>query len=57
MPMTNAERQKKYRERQLLNNKEEYLKIQSNYKKKKYKDCDLEEIDNENDKEFYYIKT
>lgn len=56
MPMTNAERQKKYRERQLLNNKEEYLKIQSNYKKKqyrkKYKDGDLEETDNENDKEF-----
>jgi len=37
MPMTNAERQKKYRERQLLNNKEEYLKIQSDYKKKQYR--------------------
>jgi hypothetical protein len=37
MPMTNAERQKKYKERQLLTNKEAYLKIQSKYKKKQYK--------------------
>ena len=35
--MTNAERQKKYKERQLLTNKEAYLKIQSKYKKKQYK--------------------
>ena len=31
--MTNAERQRKYRERQLLNNKDEYKKIQSDYKR------------------------
>jgi len=34
MPMTNAERQKKYREKQLLLNRNEYLHIQSQYKKK-----------------------
>jgi hypothetical protein len=53
MPMTNAERQKKFRERQLLNNKDEYLHIQSQYKKKqyrkKYKDGELEETDNEDE--------
>jgi hypothetical protein len=51
MPMTNAERQKKFRERQLLNNRDEYLDTQSQYKKKqyrkKYKNGDLDEIDNE----------
>ena len=45
--MTNAERQKKFRERQLLNNREEYLHTQSQYKKKqyrkKYKDGELDE--------------
>ncbi len=49
--MTNAERQKKFRERQLLNNRDEYLDTQSQYKKKqyrkKYKNGDLDEIDNE----------
>jgi len=40
MPMTNAERQKRYREKQLLNNKEEYknkisLKMKTHYKKLK----------------------
>ena len=35
--MTNAERQKKYRERQLLNNRDEYLHTQSQYKKKQYR--------------------
>jgi len=53
MPMTNAERQKKFRERQLLNNKDEYLHTQSKYKKKqyrkKYKDGELEETDNEDE--------
>jgi len=53
MPMTNAERQKKFRERQLLNNKDEYLHTQSQYKKKqyrkKYKDGELEETDNEDE--------
>jgi len=52
MPMTNAERQKKFRERQLLNNRDEYLHTQSQYKKKqyrkKYKDGEeLLEPDNE----------
>jgi hypothetical protein len=65
MPMTNAERQKKYREKQLLNNHNEYLKIQSEYKKKqykkKYKDSDLEEPDNEEEiieeeKDFILLK-
>ncbi len=63
--MTNAERQKKYREKQLLNNHNEYLKIQSEYKKKqykkKYKDSDLEEPDNEEEiieeeKDFILLK-
>jgi hypothetical protein len=40
MPLTNAERQKRYREKQLLNNKEEYknkisLKMKTHYKKLK----------------------
>jgi hypothetical protein len=47
MPMTNAERQKKYREKQLLNNHDEYLKQQSEYKRrqyrKKYKDGEEQE--------------
>jgi len=52
MPLTNAERQKKFRERQLLNNRDEYLHTQSQYKKKqyrkKYKDGEeLLEPDNE----------
>lgn len=51
--MTNAERQKRFRERQLLNNHDEYLHTQSQYKKKqyrkKYKNGDLEEIDNEDE--------
>jgi len=53
MPMTNAERQKRFRERQLLNNRDEYLHTQSQYKKKqyrkKYKNGDLDEIDNEDE--------
>ena len=51
--MTNAERQKKFRERQLLNNRDEYLHTQSQYKKKqyrkKYKDGELDETDNEDE--------
>lgn len=35
--MTNAERQKRFRERQLLNNRDEYLDTQSQYKKKQYR--------------------
>jgi len=53
MPMTNSERQKKFRERQLLNNHDEYLHTQSQYKKKqyrkKYKDGELDETDNEDE--------
>ena len=37
MPMTNVERQKKFRERQLKNNRDEYLNTQSQYKKKQYR--------------------
>lgn len=52
--MTNAERQKKYREKQLLLNRNEYLHIQSQYKKKQYikkfKD-DINDDEDENDNE------
>jgi hypothetical protein len=48
MPQTNAESQRKFRERQLLNNREEYLqKKRDNYKKyykKKFKDSEEPEI-------------
>lgn len=62
--MTNAERQKKYRERQLLNNRDEYLHTQSQYKKKqyrkKYKDGEEpQETENEikqEEKEFILLK-
>ena len=62
MPMTNAERQKKFRERQLLNNRDEYLHTQSQYKKKqyrkKYKDGEEpeEEIKEEIKEEFILLK-
>ncbi len=64
MPMTNAERQKKYREKQLLNNRNEYLHTQSQYKKKqyrkKYKDGEEpQETENEikqEEKEFIILK-
>jgi hypothetical protein len=61
MPMTNAERQKKFRERQLLNNRDEYLHTQSQYKKKqyrkKYKDGEEpEEETSEEEKEFILLK-
>jgi hypothetical protein len=61
MPMTNAERQKKFRERQLLNNRDEYLNTQSQYKKKqyrkKYKDGEEpEEETPEEEKEFILLK-
>jgi hypothetical protein len=61
MPMTNAERQKKFRERQLLNNRDEYLHTQSQYKKKqyrkKYKDGEEpEEETPEEEKEFILLK-
>lgn len=55
MPLTNAERQKRYRERQLLNNKEEYkkkinLKMKKHYKKLKNENINDQE-DNENQQE------
>jgi hypothetical protein len=62
MPMTNAERQKRFRERQLLNNRDEYLHTQSQYKKKqyrkKYKDGEEpeEEIKEEIKEEFILLK-
>jgi len=61
MPMTNAERQKKYREKQLLNNKDEYLKQQSKYKRKqyrkKYKDGEEEhEKEEKEEQEFVLLK-
>jgi len=60
MPLTNAERQKRYRDRQLLNNKEAYdkkisLKMKKYYKKLKNEETnDKQETDNKeetNDKE------
>ena len=56
MSQTNAEVQKKFRERQLLYNREEYLqKKRDSYKKyyrKKFKDVDLEpEIKQEKEEE------
>ena len=60
--MTNAERQKRFRERQLLNNRDEYLHTQSQYKKKqyrkKYKDGEEpeEEIKEEIKEEFILLK-
>jgi len=61
MPMTNAERQKKYRERQLLSNRNDYLHIQSQYKKKQYikkfkDDINDNEDDVKNDNEVEEIK-
>jgi len=61
MPMTNAERQKKFRERQLKNNRDEYLNTQSQYKKKqyrkKYKDGEEQEEETpEEEKEFILLK-
>jgi len=52
MPLTNAERQKRYRERQLLNNKEAYdkkisLKMKKHYRKLKNEDIIINSDDNE----------
>jgi hypothetical protein len=49
MPMTNAERQKKYREKQLLLNRNEYLHIQSQYKKKQYRKKYKDDINDDED--------
>jgi len=54
MALTNAERQKRYRERQLINNKEEYnkkisLKMKKYYKKLKNEDINDNIDDNNND--------
>jgi hypothetical protein len=61
MPMTNAERQKKYRERQLLSNRDDYLHTQSQYKKKQYRkkykdDINDDEDDIKNENEIEEIK-
>jgi hypothetical protein len=60
MALTNAERQKRYRERQLLNNKEEYnkkisLKMKKHYNKLKNEHHDEEQIKEEK-KEFILIR-
>jgi len=60
MALTNAERQKRYRERQLLNNKEEYnkkisLKMKKYYNKLKNEHHDEEQIKEEK-KEFILIR-
>lgn len=47
--MTNAERQKKYREKQLLLNRNEYLHIQSQYKKKQYRKKYKDDINDDED--------
>ena len=44
MPLTNAERQKRYREKQLLHNKEDYDKKISLKMKKHYRKIKNEEI-------------
>ena len=51
MPLTNAERQKRYRERQLLNNKEAYDKKISLKMKKHYRKLKNEDIINSDDNE------
>jgi hypothetical protein len=52
MALTNAERQRRYRERQILNNKEEYDKKISLKMKKHYKKLKNEDIEeNEEEKE------
>jgi hypothetical protein len=60
MALTNAERQKRYRERQLFNNKEEYnkkisLKMKKHYNKLKNEHHDEEQIKEEK-KEFILIR-
>ena len=47
--MTNAERQKKYREKQLLLNRDDYLHIQSQYKKKQYRKKYKDDINDDED--------
>ena len=54
--MTNAERQKKFRERQLKNNRDEYLNTQSQYKKKQYKKKYKDGEEPEEEKEFILLK-
>ena len=57
MPLTNAERQRKYRENQLLHNKEDYDKRISLKMKKHYKKLKNEEnINKEEEKEFIFIE-
>ena len=54
MPLTNAERQKRYRDRQLLNNKEAYdkkisLKMKKHYRKIKNEEIIINNNDNNNE--------
>jgi hypothetical protein len=55
MPLTNAERQKRYRDRQLLNNKEEYdkkisLKMKKHYRKLKNEEIIINSNENKDEK-------
>ena len=64
MPLTNAERQKRYRENQLLHNKEDYdkkisLKMKKHYKKLKNEEIIIKSDEKEEkteDKEFIFIE-
>lgn len=61
MPMTNAERQRKYREKQLLNNKEEYdkkisLKMKKHYRKLKNEENINKEEEKDENKEYKFIE-
>ena len=56
MPLTNAERQKRYREKQLLHNKEDYdkkisLKMKKHYRKIKNEEIIINNHDNHNNNE------
>ena len=62
MPLTNAERQKRYRDRQLLNNKEAYdkkisLKMKKHYRKLKNEEIIINSNENKDEdiKEFILI--
>ena len=61
MPLTNAERQKRYRDRQLLNNKEAYdkkisLKMKKHYRKIKNEEIIINSDDNNNEEKIEYNK-
>lgn len=61
MPLTNAERQKRYREKQLLHNKEDYdkkisLKMKKHYRKIKNEEIIINSDDNNNEEKIEYNK-